>query len=421
MNKRCIVLDEMHLEDPTSKRVYDVNGWFEVKDNPISKVGVFSYLGSSLGIPGVDPKKVYFVYRPAESLADQEFLDSLKLLPWIDDHTMLGGNHKPAEEKGVEGVIGESVYFEGDTVYANVKTFSEDMKNKIASGKKELSLGYTALYDPTAGFFGDQKYDFIQREIRGNHLALVDKGRMGSEVAVLDEQLSLNLKEKGEHMATKAQKKLANKLAATRGIGFDEALTLVTSAEDIKPLEDECTPMSVLTGVGFDADDFRGMIGDAVTACMDSMDIPKMVQDAVTSAIEANTEDGCGERGEGQDAALKQEVADLKGQVDALTAVNTEQQAKVDLEAKTALVGELSAHVGTFDHDDMSLLQVAQYGNEKLKLVAPEGAEIAVLNTYLTATKTDEPRFSVEDKEDGKPAQGEPSAVTNFLSTANKH
>ena len=29
-----------------TKRTYDNNGWLEVKDNPISKVGVFDYLGA---------------------------------------------------------------------------------------------------------------------------------------------------------------------------------------------------------------------------------------------------------------------------------------------------------------------------------------------------------------------------------------
>ncbi|MEY0963507.1 DUF2213 domain-containing protein [Providencia alcalifaciens] len=31
-----------------TKRTYDNNGWLEVKDNPISKVGVFDYLGQKL-------------------------------------------------------------------------------------------------------------------------------------------------------------------------------------------------------------------------------------------------------------------------------------------------------------------------------------------------------------------------------------
>lgn len=34
-----------------TKRQYDLNGWLEVKDNPISKVGVFDYLGFEIGAP----------------------------------------------------------------------------------------------------------------------------------------------------------------------------------------------------------------------------------------------------------------------------------------------------------------------------------------------------------------------------------
>jgi len=31
-----------------SKRVKDFNGWYEIKENPLTKVGVFPYLGSKL-------------------------------------------------------------------------------------------------------------------------------------------------------------------------------------------------------------------------------------------------------------------------------------------------------------------------------------------------------------------------------------
>ncbi|MDE9567464.1 DUF2213 domain-containing protein, partial [Xenorhabdus bovienii] len=39
-----------------------MNGWLEVKDNPISKVGVFDYMGSEIGAP--NPGDLYRVYRP---------------------------------------------------------------------------------------------------------------------------------------------------------------------------------------------------------------------------------------------------------------------------------------------------------------------------------------------------------------------
>ena len=172
-------------------RLYDLNGWFEVPRNPISKVGVFPYLGRSIGaggpkFPEGDPDKIYMVYRPAEELSDPEAIASFRLTPFVDEHTMLGSEAEgltPPEQKGVHGVLGENVVFENGVLYSNLKVFSEALAARLNSGKKEVSCGYRCAYDFTPGTFEGQPYDAVQRTIRGNHLALVDEGRMGPDVA----------------------------------------------------------------------------------------------------------------------------------------------------------------------------------------------------------------------------------------------
>ena len=170
-----------------SARKYDGNEWFEVKRNPLSKVGVFPYSGRSIG--AADPDKIYQVYRSEEELSNPETIDSFRLIPFIDDHTMLGTEKSgltPAEQKGVEGVIGQEVFFENGTLYGNIKIFSENLADLIESGKRELSAGYWCTYEMVPGFWNGIPYDAVQRNIRANHLALVDEGRMGPDVAVLD-------------------------------------------------------------------------------------------------------------------------------------------------------------------------------------------------------------------------------------------
>src|ERR1019366_3956584 len=87
-----------------SSRVLDHNGWWEVKENPLSKVGVFMYSGKFIS-NSLDPAEMFAVYRPAEELSDPECIESFKLLPWTDNHPsrMLGdpsqGRMAP-EEKG---------------------------------------------------------------------------------------------------------------------------------------------------------------------------------------------------------------------------------------------------------------------------------------------------------------------------------
>ena len=63
-----LTLDEDTQE---SARNYDINGWAEIKGNPISKVGVFPYIGAQIS-PDLEPDKIYQVYRPEEELMNQE-------------------------------------------------------------------------------------------------------------------------------------------------------------------------------------------------------------------------------------------------------------------------------------------------------------------------------------------------------------
>ena len=93
----------------TAKK-YDTNGWYEIKNNPLSKVGVFQYLGKDIPLEGIEPHRVYNVFRPEAALNNDSTIDSFKLLPWIDDHEMLGDGFTAPESKGVAGVIGEQVF-----------------------------------------------------------------------------------------------------------------------------------------------------------------------------------------------------------------------------------------------------------------------------------------------------------------------
>lgn len=178
-----------------SARVPDVNGWYEVPANPLSKAGVFPYTAKSIKAPGWenDPGRIVMVYRPAEELADPETVASFRLIPWTDEHAMLGppeagdGLVTP-ENKGVHGTLGEQIYFDPDdaTLYGNVKLWSATLADLIDTGKKELSCGFRCVYEFVQGIFEGRPYEAIQRCIRANHFASVWDGRMGPGVAVLD-------------------------------------------------------------------------------------------------------------------------------------------------------------------------------------------------------------------------------------------
>lgn len=165
----------------------DHNQFWLIKDNPITKAGVFPYLGKQID-PSLEPDKIYQVYRPQEEI--KKAADTFKLVPLVDNHTMLGPDFTPAEQKGVHGVLGEDIKEKDGTLYADVKIFSEQLKKEIQEGKKELSLGYFCKYDLTPGQYNGMHYDAVQRDLKGNHIALVANGRMGHDVRVMDRALA---------------------------------------------------------------------------------------------------------------------------------------------------------------------------------------------------------------------------------------
>ena len=56
------------------KYTEDENGYITIPKNPISKSGVFQYLGKSIS-PELEPDKVYNVWRPEEELNNPETIE----------------------------------------------------------------------------------------------------------------------------------------------------------------------------------------------------------------------------------------------------------------------------------------------------------------------------------------------------------
>ena len=372
-------------------RNYDINGWPEIKNNPISKVGVFPYMGSSIGAP--DPDKVYMVYRSEEELSNTETLNSFKLVPWVDDHEMLGQvehGMMPPEEKGIAGVTGEDVYYKDGKIYANLKLFSESQADLIESGKKELSLGYRCDYEPQTGTFNGDYYDYIQTNLRGNHIASVDEGRMGKEVAVLDnndvvfndKNLTFTIDSKDLTMTEEQKRKQA----------LDAALKLINK-DQLKAAVDEMMESSPTEPVTKDMmPDMMYKMMEMMMTMMNGNQSPAasesdMQADAELDGKGGAEEDEKGEDeeehkegGKGEDSAIKQQLKEAQDQLASVQADTIKMIAQRD-----NLASQISKHVGSFDHAEMTLEQVVDYGAEKFGLDCED--KKSGLAGYLKAAK----------------------------------
>lgn len=350
-----------------SARRYDINKWFEIKENPISKAGVFPYLGRSIS-PELEPDRMYYVLRPEEELSAPECVESFKLLPFIDDHAMLGGDFMPAEQKGVHGVIGEEVFFRDGTLFGNIKVFSGSLSQKVDElGKKDLSAGYRCQYDLTPGVWNGQHYDAVQRQIRGNHLALVQEGRMGKDVAVLD-HLKFTFDAKEFAKMAEETKTEGTTGEAKKGMTLEEALAILT---DLVPQVQK--------------------LNEAVAA----LTAAKTDETTATTAGDADTKKD--EEGKtGMDAAIQA----LRNEVTQLKASNLSTVLQ-EIAQRDALVAKLVPHIGTFDHAEKSLQQVAQYAAKKLSIACDSGAELAAVKGYLhnRVTPADSATIGLDTKE----------------------
>lgn len=347
------MVNAMDRAPAASARTYDLNGWFEVADNPISREGIFPYSGAQVGHPERD--RIFRVYRPAEELSAPEALASFRLMPIIDDHTMLGEGHTAAEDVGVAGVIGENVKFDRGVMTANLKIFSNALAQKIKNGKTELSCGYRCVYDFTPGVWNGQPYDAVQRQIRANHLALVDEGRMGPEVSILD-QMTFTVDAKETTPVDEELKKALEAMAAK----IAELEAKIAGAE--AKVGDEDTPPPAEEVEDEEASAEAGAASEEVAD--------------EGAAVEAKAMD-----------ALTKTVKALAKKVDALATrpAMDEKSVFAALADKTALVDRLKPHVGVFDHSAMTLNDVAKYGVQKLGIKTPAGSEAIALDAYLQA------------------------------------
>lgn len=374
-----------YAQDSKSARIYDDYGWFEVMGNPISKEGVFPYSGAQ--IPNApDKSKIYMAYRPADELSSDETIESFRLLPFINEHLMLGepwGN--AAEEKGIQGVTGEDVYFESPYLKANLKVFSKSLQESLDAGKVELSPGYICLeWDWTPGEFNGQKYDVVQRKLRGNHLALVEEGRTGPDVAVMDSNESVanfNNKEVDEM-------DLQELIAAVQALAA-KVDAIGSVVEKLKPLEEK------EHGVSLDEESEATPVAD---------EEPPVAAAPVEDAPEDDV------------AALKDKVAALEAKLQTMqNAAMDSGKVFAEIGKRNELADKLSYFVGSFVCDSMSLQGVAEYGVNKLGLSCAKGQELTAVESYLHGrdipAKQPVNVFAVQDGADKKV-----SAIDSYIS-----
>ncbi len=171
-----------------SVRSKSVDGQLFVEVSPISKACVCPYLGSE--IPdgdrlGLDMGKIYNLYRDPVELA--KGADSFRGVPVLIIHKPTSAEAHPQEL--TVGAVGTDVAFNAPYLEASLSIWMEEAIVGIETkAQTEISSGYHYRADMTPGEVDGVAYDGVMRDIKGNHIALVDVGRAGPDVVVLDKK-----------------------------------------------------------------------------------------------------------------------------------------------------------------------------------------------------------------------------------------
>lgn len=171
-------------------------GYLICHDVPIARTGPQEYLARELQLDG-DPDRMITVDRLPEDVFEDATLASFEGKPVTDNHPPedVGPENFSAYTKGhVQNVRRSGDYIVGDLYITDAGLISE-VKNGV---KREVSCGYLCNYEPT----GDR---FRQTKIRGNHVAVVPKGRAGHAVAIQD---AAKQAEKGRNIMNDFRKSL---------------------------------------------------------------------------------------------------------------------------------------------------------------------------------------------------------------------
>lgn len=146
--------------------------------------------------PNFEPYKKYIEYRPASEVFKPEVIKQ-----W--NHVVITNEH-PEDMLTVYNTTGHAIGFissqvevvDNSHLSCQITVFDKTTIDEIMAGKVELSGGYLYEIELTP----NQEYDYVQKNIVPNHIAIVDAGRCGTSCSLAFDGKTLILERKENQM-----------------------------------------------------------------------------------------------------------------------------------------------------------------------------------------------------------------------------
>lgn len=308
-------------------------------DNPIlTRVGIFEYHNPD----GTIRREL----RLPEEVFAAESLASYKGKPVILTHEAGLVDVDNVQQEHIGTILSEGVQ-DGENVRAQIVIHDAE---SLSSGLRELSLGYTQTPEETPGIWNGQRYDAIQRDIRINHLALVQKARAGEQA-----RLNIDGEEKGGKQMAKVRKdgltpeeiaRLVEEYKQRQAQRTEEAKAANPTADEDNNQEEQTADEGEKDPVQEvkDRRDRRDASGDCET------------MDEASGVIAQQDEDI---------QKLLDFIAQLQAKID-FDEVSAEEEAKTDGEGETA---EANADEEEPQENPLNMDSIDAYVNQKIELI----------------------------------------------------
>ena len=266
-------------------------GYLRVKAR-IARTGIQSYTDANGGIR--------LEYRPEEEVAANAALDSFREKCVTKEHPPVLLDASNTKDYAIGFTSADVSYSEGFVESTLTVTDKETIDEIMRGNVREVSCGYKVDYSPEPGITSDgQHYDGIQRNIRGNHVAIVNRARGGAQVRLMLDSADAAVND----LITHSQGAVMSANIAFDGVSFeaDPALAAAISAE---------------------RDDAKGSYADMKRQYEDAMaEASKMKEEM--DAMEKEMKGKC-DSAEGRADALSEENAALKSDLEAAKQVNVD-------------------------------------------------------------------------------------------------
>lgn len=227
MSREALGSDQAHEPDSV--------GRIHLARVPISKANVCPYRGAE--IPkwqelGLNPDKVYQLLRDPQEL--QKAAATFNGIQVLHRHTPVSAmDHRPGD---IVGSTGTHAQFVDPYLYNSLSLWARQAIAGVEDkSKRELSSSYEYDADMRPGVYQGAHYDGVMRNLRGNHVAIVTKGRAGPDVAIDEAPPDLEppLKEKIMSKTAVPSRTAIRLQAAFSALAMDERLDLTEALKGV--------------------------------------------------------------------------------------------------------------------------------------------------------------------------------------------